>query len=553
MSSLFCFQRALDQLLDRVDRLLIRRRRFICLRRLLAFRRCILLIIPDPEAVRRAFVRIDRLDGIQYLYCLNWNLLRDTDWRLLRFPVREANMDDEYERQDGLSCVTKNATDTRINVVFIHGLGGGAFSTWNSGNETELGFWPAQLANDFSSCCVWTLHYTARILDWNPFARSKTIDILDKSAWLVDELVLNKIHEKPIVFVVHSMGGVLVKQALQFSQSFGPPEWRSVWDQTKTIIFLATPHVGAKLVNIVMAVANGIRGKSMFARIFIKPTRALKNLEERNPSLRYLRDWYRDHAPAQGIETIAYAEGRDLAGVTVVDVDNANPQIANCPTLQLSDEDHISIAKPAARDSKVYLRVSECLTDLEQRLTDRRIEDVPVQLDQKAMTRIAEARQLISKISGCWWERIKRGEANAISFFDIRPHSPSNSVSLGGYSYKKDGSISARWDSVITGITKDGNTIVIRYLWIGRHDDQEIAHIAFHGFGRMVFRESGKSDGRIDRGDGGFWDVNESQPDKTMYKPIALGREVDEETIHVMNNGTTEEIESCARRALDKW
>ena len=45
-------------------------------------------------------------------------------------------MSNGYEQADGLYRVGPARTDTLVNVVFVHGLGGGAYSTWNSGDTS---------------------------------------------------------------------------------------------------------------------------------------------------------------------------------------------------------------------------------------------------------------------------------------------------------------------------------------------------------------------------------------------------------------------------------
>ncbi len=460
-----------------------------------------------------------------------------------------------YQSQDGLHRVTRDETDTQINVVFVHGLGGGAYSTWDSGDASELDYWPATLARDYPSCCVWTLHYTARALEWNPFSRSRTIDLLDKSEWFLDQLVRRKVGAKPIVFVTHSLGGVLVKQALQFSESFGPAEWRSIWERTQTVVFLATPHVGSRIADFALALARVLRTSYFFSRPFLRPSPALRHLEKNKPSLRYLRDWYRDHAPAQGIDTITYAEGRPLAAALVVDVESANPQIPNCAAPMLSDQDHISIAKPRARSDTIYERVAECLTQLEKRIAIGSVfsnSGEPV-FDRRARTRLRETRDLVASLAGFWWQRVDTDELNHLSFFRISPDFLANSVTVGGRSYTSNGSPAADWSSQLARINSEQQKIVIKYFWTGKHVTKELAHLSFHGFGRMEFDRPLATDERIERARGGFWEVNESQPDKTHYKSIELRRITEEETVRKMRNGSTREKESRVQDTLNAW
>jgi hypothetical protein len=54
---------------------------------------------------------------------------------------------------------------------------------------------------------------------------------------------------RPLLFVAHSLGGILVKDALRRSASFLSGRqfrFRSVFDSTVGVIFFGTPHGGAK-------------------------------------------------------------------------------------------------------------------------------------------------------------------------------------------------------------------------------------------------------------------------------------------------------------------
>lgn len=461
----------------------------------------------------------------------------------------------EYEERDGLSCVTERPQDTRVNVVFVHGLGGGAYSTWDSGNSTELGYWPKSVAIQRPSSCIWTLHYTARILEWNPFARSSTIDLLDRAAWLVELLLQNNIQAKPIVFVAHSLGGILVKQALQFAQSMGPSHWRAIWDQTQAVVFLATPHVGAELANVAMALANAARAANPLTRFLLRPSVALENLRKDNPILRYLGDWYRDQVQIQGIETIAFAEARPYFGTMIVSSSSANPQIANVRATPLSDADHISIAKPAHKASAVHARLSRCLEEVEKRAESGGELSISAHapLDQATIARLAEVRRCIARISGAWWEYIEREGVNRISFVQIFPEPQSNSICLDGQSYDERGNRVAKWDSVIARVEKATNKIVVSYLWKGLHSDPEIANLQFHGFGAFEFEESAAAGEMIRRGGGRFWDVNEAHPEKTVLKPVRLRRILDKDHVRAMTEGKDSEIQELVRTTVDEW
>ena len=465
-------------------------------------------------------------------------------------------MSNEYEQRDGLYRIGPANANTLVNVVFVHGLGGGAYSTWNSGDASEVGFWPQSIAADHPKCGIWTLHYTARILEWNAFARTRTIDLLDRAAWLLGLIEQEKISSKPIVFVAHSLGGLLVKQALQFSHSLGPSSWREVWDRTHSVIFLATPHSGSTLADITTRLAEVMRGTAPLTRAFLRPSPALKNLEKNNPTLRYLNAWYRDQDRVQfhDIETIAFAERRPCMGLMIVDENSSDPQVPNCIPIPLPGDDHISIAKPTTKSHDVYRRLSDMLSDLVSRppmpawpradLTTRRLR--------------ADSRLLAMRLCGKWWERHLNMDPALVSYFSIDPDTLLESIRLGGDGYSEQGEVVSSWYSVLAWVERNrkNDDIVVRYVWNGEYLKSEGAKKhkePFNGFAEFQFKDTAVSGEMISKGTGHYWNVNEKEPWKTEFRRLELRRVVDQELIRKMESGSAADIALCIRKTLKEW
>ena len=53
----------------------------------------------------------------------------------------------------------------RVNAVFVHGLGGHAYDTWQRAGQGET-LWPAWLARDIPGLAAWTLAYDAPPTNW---------------------------------------------------------------------------------------------------------------------------------------------------------------------------------------------------------------------------------------------------------------------------------------------------------------------------------------------------------------------------------------------------
>jgi len=54
---------------------------------------------------------------------------------------------------------------------------------------------------------------------------------------------------RPIIFISHSLGGLVCEQALLCCRSSNAKRMRSVLDCTEAIIFMGTPHFGSHLAN----------------------------------------------------------------------------------------------------------------------------------------------------------------------------------------------------------------------------------------------------------------------------------------------------------------
>ncbi|MCX7177066.1 MAG: alpha/beta fold hydrolase [Proteobacteria bacterium] len=232
-----------------------------------------------------------------------------------------------------------------VDVVFVHGLGGDARETWTAANGS---FWPEWLASDLAEVNIWSLGYEA-----SPLRFGQAMPIADRAVNAITQLQANGLGSAPVVFVCHSLGGLLVKQMIRKACDGGVPEMQWLARQTKGVVFLATPHTGSTAATWLDRIFGSIVGPQ------------LEELREDSSALRELNQWYRNNASRLGIRHQAYSETRALKGFTIVDLSSADPGVPGLTPIPL-DEDHSSICKPRDRSSLIYLRVRALVVHVSQ-------------------------------------------------------------------------------------------------------------------------------------------------------------------------------------------
>jgi Alpha/beta hydrolase family len=118
----------------------------------------------------------------------------------------------------------------QADVIFVHGLDGHPFKTWQHDPNRQTDCWLHWLSEDASAVAVHTLEYAARSSAW----LGQAMPLVDRAKEVLNELTRRGIGNRPIILVCHSLGGLLAKQLLRTaSDDAAPPAWRKIADQTK--------------------------------------------------------------------------------------------------------------------------------------------------------------------------------------------------------------------------------------------------------------------------------------------------------------------------------
>ncbi|VUC23865.1 unnamed protein product [Clonostachys rosea] len=274
---------------------------------------------------------------------------------------------------------------SRYNIIFVHGLKGHPKHTW--GRETtgatktdqtaHIGsirkiapirsllksrkttnastseadnqskpFWPEEfLARDLPDARIWTYGYNADVIQ-GMFQASNKNSISQHGRDLSAQVERDIDNHLPIVFIAHSLGGILVKIAIHLSD-----KCRS---QTRLIIFLGTPHRGSRL-------ADWGKILSDLSRVALQEpnSKILRGLQVDSEVLENIHEEFKVHAAKCGFKIYSFQEGRapEKLGINHKIVDDFSSKMdlhRGLETVQSMDADHRQIAKCSNKEDPRY-------------------------------------------------------------------------------------------------------------------------------------------------------------------------------------------------------
>lgn len=148
----------------------------------------------------------------------------------------------------GVIELSDGGTKATVDIVFVHGLTGNSYSTWF--HEDAKVHWPSQLLNkDIPDARILSFGYDADIVNfWNPASNSR---LSNDAETMVDELARMRFRtsteSRKIIFVAHSLGGLVTERALSRSRIAVDPYHSHIERCTVGIVFLGVPLCGADL------------------------------------------------------------------------------------------------------------------------------------------------------------------------------------------------------------------------------------------------------------------------------------------------------------------
>ncbi|KAL9009873.1 MAG: hypothetical protein Q9173_005138 [Seirophora scorigena] len=247
-----------------------------------------------------------------------------------------------------------------VDIILVHGLGGTSQKTWSKNKDAQY-FWPQKwLPSEpgFERARVLSFGYNAH------FASSGRENILNIADFAKDLLFGMKysldqasrelaVGEAPIIFVAHSMGGLVVKKAFILGQNDN--QYQQMMASATAILFLSTPHRGTNLAELL----NRILAVSLFnhsAKSYIA------ELKQNSPALQDINEQFRNIASR--LQIFSFFETHQTAvGPKKMMVLEKDSSILGYPdeVSKPLDADHHDVCKYSSPQDPNYVSVRNAL------------------------------------------------------------------------------------------------------------------------------------------------------------------------------------------------
>ncbi|KAL6649354.1 hypothetical protein ACP70R_013578 [Stipagrostis hirtigluma subsp. patula] len=256
-----------------------------------------------------------------------------------------------------------STTAPLMDVVFVHGLRGGPFNSWRIADDksstTKAGLvesidedagkegtcWPREwLAADFPQARFFTVKYKTNLTQWT----GASLPLQEVSSMLLRKLVSAGIGSRPVIFVTHSMGGLVVKQLLYQAKL---NNYDKFLNNTVGLVFYSCPHFGSKLADMPWRMG-----------LVFRPAPSIGELRSGSPRLVELNDFVRQRHSKGLLDVLSFSEtqvtpivegyGGWALRMEIVPIESAYPGYGELVVLPSTD--HINSCKPVNKNDPSY-------------------------------------------------------------------------------------------------------------------------------------------------------------------------------------------------------
>ncbi|KAI0972419.1 hypothetical protein F4678DRAFT_430226 [Xylaria arbuscula] len=241
---------------------------------------------------------------------------------------------------------SRESKDVVIDLIAVHGLGGHALRTWT--DEKSGTCWIRDLLHDnVPNIRVMVFGYNAKRTN-----HSADLDFQDVATQLLAGMkrLRGDCEQRPVVFLAHSLGGLIVKKAITLSLSHN----MDIDTYTKGVVFFATPHLGSKIANLAVFFEN-------FSRLVLDtPSNFFRDLSTNATELESLNSLFSEFLATSKIPCLTFYEGfktrRLWKSAIIVTRDSAVLGVENEDAICLN-ADHSSIVRFRSTDDNFKIVV----------------------------------------------------------------------------------------------------------------------------------------------------------------------------------------------------
>ncbi|XP_030753046.1 protein SERAC1 isoform X2 [Sitophilus oryzae] len=225
--------------------------------------------------------------------------------------------------------------------------------------------WPKDwLGKDCKNIRIIGVNYDTNLSMWTPLCPTeKEKFTLNERSDIMSQMLLKcDIGKRPIVWVTHSMGGLIVKNILCKAYESDNKDLRNICLNTKGVVFYSTPHYGSKLANLSNAVS-----------LVLWPSVEVQELRENCPKLQQIHDRFLKIAEEIPMKVITFVETKSTVvsamkfNFLLVERNSGNPGIGEYFEIPL---DHLGICKPENRFSFLYQKVLHLLKEVKEDISE---------------------------------------------------------------------------------------------------------------------------------------------------------------------------------------
>ncbi|KAI9688304.1 MAG: hypothetical protein M1820_010273, partial [Bogoriella megaspora] len=239
----------------------------------------------------------------------------------------------------------------QVDLVFVHGLGGGSRKTWCKTTKPEQ-YWPKEWLSVDKGFEFVRIHAFGYKADWGE-KRGSLSDIHDFGHSLLGELHNSPTLRKdatPIILVGHSMGGIVIKKAYILARQ--DPSFDDIAQRFHSFYFLATPHRGSDLTKTLTNILKVTFGQKPY----------VNDLERNSSTIAMVNDTFRHYASDVKLWSFYETIPSDLkvTNVTIVDKSSATLGYSNERIVPLN-ADHRGVCKFIDTYDPTYITIRNAL------------------------------------------------------------------------------------------------------------------------------------------------------------------------------------------------